>query len=338
MRAHLQETARRSVLLVMLVALWLLLGVPAASADPPGPTDYRSTVTEIDPEVGGFSIEIVGGDSFVVLQADPGVMVDVVGYSGEPYLRFLPDGTVQENQRSPSRYLNEDRYAAVEVPDSASASAAPEWKQVATDGSYAWHDHRTHWMNSIRPPGRSPGDEIAEGVIPLFVDGTEVDVTVSSVWQPPPSALPVILGVILGVLVALVAITRRAINSPIIVMGAVATVTGLFAYFSMPAETGPPWSLWALPVTALAVAVVLVARGTVLTRASYRVLQLLASVELGIWGVLHWSWLWAALLPTQLPFWLDRFVGAGVLVGALGTTAAIVLAVTTSNRSEALQA
>ncbi len=330
MNGHLQETVHRGLLLAVLVVVWLMLDVTAAAADPPGPTDYRSTVTEIDPDLGGFSIEIVGGDSFVVLRDDPGVTIVVIGYWGEPYLRFLPDGAVEQNQRSPSRYLNEDRYAAVDVPDSADAEAEPDWQQVATDGSYAWHDHRTHWMNSIKPPGKSPGDQVAEGVIPLFVDGAEVDVTVSSVWQPPPSALPVVLGVTLGVMVAFAAILRRVINPTLIAMAAAATAVGLTAYFSMPGETGPPWSLWALPVTALAVGVFVSLRKIALTRASYRVLQLLASLELATWGVLHWAWLWAALLPTQLPFWLDRFVGACVLVGAMGAIAAIAMDATKS--------
>jgi hypothetical protein len=325
---------RRTATVALFMILWLLLDITAAAADPPGPTDYLGQVTEIDPELPGISIEIVGGDSFVVLVAEPGVTVDVIGYSGEPYLRYLPDGTVAENQLSPSRYLNEDRYAAAEVPADADAGAEPLWRVVASDGSYAWHDHRTHWMSSIKPPGRSPGDEVAEGVIPLFVDGVEVDVTVVSVWQEPPSALPIVLGVTVGLLVAFAAIRKReqVINAIVITASTAATIVGTVAYFSMPAETGPPWSLWALPATALVVGVVTVVRRTTMTAGSYRTLQMLGALELVLWGVLHWSWLWAALLPTRLPFWVDRFVSAGVLVGGIGAAIAVVLAATTPGR------
>ena len=120
--------------------IWVLLpGV--AAADPPGPTDYLSEVIDVDPPTSGIDIEIVGGDSFVLLSVDPGLRVDVVGYSGEPYLRFLPGGTVEENRLSPTKYQNEDRYAIAEIPAEASSEAEPEWVVVAEDGSFAWHDH-----------------------------------------------------------------------------------------------------------------------------------------------------------------------------------------------------
>ena len=53
-------------------------------------------------------------------------------------------------------------------------------------------------------------------------------------------------------------------------------------------------------------------------------LLLIAALELVAWGIAHWGWLWAAVLPTSLPFWLDRFVGALTLVGAVGVTVAVL--------------
>lgn len=165
----------RLALSLFLVVVWIGAASPMALADPPGPTDFGSEVVEIEPALGGFEIEIVGGDSFVLLSVDAGVTAEVVGYQGEPYLRFLGDGTVEENAASPSKYLNEDRYAAGALPATANAAAAPDWQVVGRDGSYAWHDHRTHWMNPLDPPGLGPGDQIAEGVVPLVVEGTEID-------------------------------------------------------------------------------------------------------------------------------------------------------------------
>ena len=199
---------RVTAALVLFVASFAITpGV--AAADPAGPTDYLSEVVEIDPDSGGFEIEVIGGDSFVLLTVAEGVAVDVVGYSGEPYLRFLSDGTVEENRLAPSKYLNDDRYARDEVPEHADARAAPDWVVVARDGSYAWHDHRTHWMNEVPPPGRGPGDRVAEGVVPLLVDGAEVDISVVSVWQPPPSLWPVTGGFTTGLLLAGLALVRR---------------------------------------------------------------------------------------------------------------------------------
>ena len=56
------------------------------------------------------------------------------------------------------------------------------------------------------------------------------------------------------------------------------------------------------------------------------ILLLVAALELGAWGVIHWSWLWPAIIPTVAPFWLDRFVAAAVLVGSIGSAAAVVAA------------
>ena len=110
----------------------------------------RSTVEAIEPPAEGVTAEIVGGDSFLRVRAEPGRTVVVRGYEGEPYLRFRPDGTVEVNRNSPAAYVNESRYGT-DPPASADATAAPAWQEVAADGSYAWHDHRTHWMATNRP-------------------------------------------------------------------------------------------------------------------------------------------------------------------------------------------
>jgi hypothetical protein len=327
--------------LVALVVLWMVVSAAPALADPPGPTDYLSEVTEIEPAVPGIDVEIIGGDSFVMLTVADGVAVDVVGYSGEPYLRFLADGTVEENRRSPSKYLNEDRYAETVMPDDADPSAVPEWVAVATDGSYAWHDHRTHWMNDVPPPGRGPGDQVAEGVVPLFVDGVEVDVTVISVWQAPPSSVPVVVGLTVGLLLASAAVMSRGklATGIIAMLAAGATVVGSVAYLSMPPETVPPWSLWAFPATALVVVVVVLVgaeRSNFVARQE-KLLLLVAALELVGWGVAHWSWLWPALLPTSLPFWIDRLVASTTLVGAIGAAAAVLLAVAAPQRRWSLR-
>lgn len=323
---------RRMAVATALVVMWSLAAMTVAAADPPGPTDFMSEVTEIDPDVPGFSIAIIGGDSFVLLSVDAGVVVEVVGYQGEPYLRFLSDGTVEENQAAPSTYLNEDRYAAGEVPSGAAADAAPDWKVVADDGSYAWHDHRTHWMNPVPPPGQVPGDRVVEGVVPLLVDGVEVDVAVVSVWQQPPSPLPVLLGLMTGALFAYMALRRRdrQLVSVVLFLAISSTIVGVGAYLSVPSETGPPWSLWVFPATSALLTLLVAVAGTSggWVERQRRTLLLIAALELIGWGIAHWGWLWPSILPTALPYWLDRFVASMVLVGALGAAAAVMVAAT----------
>ena len=162
-------------------------------ADPAGPTDYRSEVVSVDPPSDDIDVEIIGGDSFVELTAQPGTDVVVVGYRGEPYLWFRPDGTVWENEKAPTTYQNLSRFGT-DAPAAADPEAEPDWHQVASDHRWAWHDHRTHWMQTTRPLGAGPGDQILEAVVPLVVDDADVAVTVASTWQPAPSPLPVWLG------------------------------------------------------------------------------------------------------------------------------------------------
>ena len=185
------DGARRSSRSI--IGLVLLASAGTVHADPAGPTDYRSEILSIEPPTSSVTLEVIGGDSFVQLSADPAAEVLVLGYFAEPYLRFLPGGEVQENRNSPTTYQNEERYGS-DAPDFAQADADPDWVTVADDGTYAWHDHRAHWMQPIRPAGKAPGDRIVEQVIPLVVDGADVDVTVISVWQDEPSMVPAILG------------------------------------------------------------------------------------------------------------------------------------------------
>ena len=97
----------------------------------------------------------------------------MLGYWGEPYLRFNSDGTVEENRRSPTVAENESRYGGSSTAGRRTRPVSRNGREVATDGSYAWHDHRAHWM-STEPPAGERGDEVLTGVIPLQVDGADV--------------------------------------------------------------------------------------------------------------------------------------------------------------------
>jgi len=48
--------------------------------------------------------------------------------------------------------------------------------------------------------------------------------------------------------------------------------------------------------------------------------------------VARWGWLWASVLPTNLPFWFDRLVASMVLVGATGAAVAVLVAAATPSR------
>ena len=300
------------------------IGSPAF-ADPPGPTDYQSEVRSIEPESSAIEVGIIGGDSFFELRVEPGTEAMVVGYQGEDYLWFRPDGVVFENQNSPATYLNANRYGNDGVPPTARADAEPDWKQVASGGYWAWHDHRAHWMQSARPFGLQAGDQILEAVIPIVVDGGTVEVTVISTWQPEPSPLAMWLGAVAGLAVAIATWFLRhrrvpaiAATIPLVVL---VVAVGAAQYFSLPSATDPRLIWIVVPLIAALSAAIGLALAVTGKRFAADAALLLVGVELAVWGFVKRDGLTAAIVPTDAPFWLDRFATAASLVGGVAVAA-----------------
>lgn len=322
----------RAAVTVALAGAVLVGGASAASADPAGPTDYESRVTAVEPEVEGLDVEVIGGDAYVRLTAPPGSSVNVPGYTdGDLYLRFLPDGTVERNAASPTRWLNEARYGAAPPPE-ASAEAPPRWETVASDGTYAWHDHRVHWMSPELPDQVDPGLDERQRVqtwsIPLTVDDRPVEVRGELDHLPSPSpvlpAAAALLVLALGLAVAL----RMPAGAPsIAAIGAVAAgVVGVAAVVGLPpgAEADP--TLLVLPGVALVLVLVATAiRGR--PGIAGRVVGGLAGLPLLVWGASQVGALTRAVVPTALPDGVARLLVAVVLGAAVAALAAAVRAV-----------
>jgi hypothetical protein len=320
---------RRSIGAALLGTLCAAAWSTPAAADPPAPTDYRSEVVAIDPPTPSIAVDILGGDSFVQLTASPGTEVIVVGYQGEDYLWIRSDGQVLENRRSPSTFVNRDRYGnAADGAPVVDADQPPEWRPIGSGGRAVWHDHRTHWMQRTRPPGLAPGDQILEADVPLRVDGREVTVTVTSVWLPEPSRLPAAVGVALGIVATIGAwaARRRPTVGPTLVtsIAVVASIAGVWQFTSLPGDTGPRLVWWALPVVAVVFGISgLLARRSAFWRAGCTIV---AGAELALWGLWKRNGLSAALVPGDAPDWFDRFSVTLAISGGVGL--AVVAAAT----------
>lgn len=211
---------KRSLLVAAFVAALLAPGAEAHFGT--GKLGYRSTVTGVDPRIPGLRFSILYGDDQVELKNTSGKTVIIKGYSGEPYLRFAPSG-IYVNINSPAGYLNRDRYARVQVPKSASASAKPNWEKMAGGNVWAWHDHRIHYMNPIAPPQvrnapRKP-HHIFDWKVPAAENGKKFLIAGSLDYKPPPKSgfptgLVIALATLVGVgLIGLFALRRVLIRS-----------------------------------------------------------------------------------------------------------------------------
>jgi hypothetical protein len=310
----------------------IVVGVAApAAADPAEPTRFRAEVREVVPPVEGVQVDVVGGDAFVRLTVAPGRAVVVEGYEGEPWLRVSGDGRVERNTRSSATYLNDDRFGRVALPAGVDPQADPVWEQVATDGTWAWHDHRVHWMQPEPPPEerleeRDGGARLVQRwEVALVADGEPVTVRGDLLLLPRVVPLGAVAAGLAAAATAVVVGRRRpgmvaAVAS--VVAGAVALLLAWVERAAQPAAAGAPVLPVVLPVLGLAaaaLAVVLLAR-----RPSAGGVALLAAVAaLGGWGLVRLPVLWNPVLPTTLPAPLER---AGVAVVLATSVAAAVLA------------
>lgn len=185
--------ARAGLVLTAALTATLALAGPAAAhgADAPDGTDYRTEVTEVTPARPGLSVRAVEAGARLELTNTGDRDVEVLGYSGEPYLRVGPDG-VYENVRSPATYLNRTIAGDTRLPAEADPAAAPQWRRVDDSSTARWHDQRALWRESGPPPQvrAAPDREhrVRDWVVPLRAGTEPMEIRGTLDWVPPPDA------------------------------------------------------------------------------------------------------------------------------------------------------
>ncbi|MGH2805190.1 MAG: hypothetical protein ACRDL4_19465 [Thermoleophilaceae bacterium] len=165
-----------------------------------GNPNYSSEVREIAPALPGLDARVLNYDDRIELVYDGGRPLVVDGYREEPY-------------------LNEDRFAQVEVPARADHEAPPAWEPVAENGRYDWHDHRIHWMGKGTLPPQIEDEaepaKVFDWAIPMATAGRPAAVRGTLRWLgeesggfPLAAALSLGGALIAGVLLV-VAVRRR---------------------------------------------------------------------------------------------------------------------------------
>ncbi|MFE9188989.1 hypothetical protein ACFYL6_05190 [Micromonospora sp. NPDC007208] len=171
----------------------LISAAPAAAhgADAPDGTDYRTRTTGVAPARPGLEVRVIEAGARLELTNRTGRAIEVIGYSGEPYLRVGPDG-VFENSHSPATYLNRTIAGDTALPAEADPAAPPSWRRIDDGTTARWHDQRALWQESAPPPAvrAAPDREhrVRDWTIPLR-DGTDPAVIGGTLdWVPPPDA------------------------------------------------------------------------------------------------------------------------------------------------------
>ena len=251
----------------------------------------------------------------------------VEGYTGEPYLRFQPDGTVERNRLSTATYLNDDRQGEVDIPADGhrrrsrtpnpsgrrSPTAAPT--PGTTTGCTGWTTRRPSVERGEPVPGAYDPWRV-----PIVVDGAPAEIQGTLVYEEAVSPLPY-LGP--GGDRRRAARLLRPRSGLRVAAGAArggrrsaAVVVGWADYSSTPDGGGNPLH-WALAAVALVTAD---RRGASSPAGAAGVVLALASVAaLSGWALFRIEVLFKPVLPTELPYALDRTVVAlalGVSVGA----------------------
>jgi hypothetical protein len=236
------------------VLVGLVLVAPVAGAHTvsgSGATNFRTELGSLTPAVPGVEMKVIEAGSRLQLTNDSPTEVVVVGYTGEPYLRVGPDGVFQ-NRRSPATYLNANRNGTKPIPPEADATAEPDWEQISTGQVARWHDHRTHWMGGLKPPGvqSDPGRRQTVAPWDVVMRQGDTDITASGTidWIPGPSPWPwyILAGVLGAGTVAALWFRRR---SPWIVVAVVVALLVVIdvvhtAGVSQTLAAGLPTKLW----------------------------------------------------------------------------------------------
>jgi len=345
--------ARRVLAAVAVTLCGLVALAPAAGADPAEPGNYRSKVLCVvaAPESRAtavtcdqavkvpFTAKVVGGDGFLDLTVQPGHIVEIPGYTGEPWLRIDERGTVQENQSSSATYLNESRYGSAEntdIPDWVTIKRAtqhPQWKTVGHGGHYVWHDHRIHYMTPQIAPKLVPGtnrvliSDRDDGLwyIPLTVDGAPYEILGELREFPAPSPLPqwglavVFFVVLAGAGLILHGPASRIAAAALVVIGALALWAGASELAAVPALAGgnPIWV--ALPIVCVALGLGALALRAAAARS---IAVLAAAAALGVWAVLR-----VPAFDKAVPLGsIDPTLTRLIIAAALGTAAGSIVA------------
>jgi hypothetical protein len=339
--------ARAATLAIGAFVLVLTLGASPAAAHGgvQDSTNWRSEI--LDPGDQRLDWSVLGGDALLSLHNRTGQTVVVQGYEGEPYLRFVPGDGVYENQRSPATFLNQDRYAGVELPARADATAEPDWRRVAGGDRHEWHDHRTHWMSPERPPAvvAAPDERqlVLSWTVPVTVgegDAARSLAARGELWWVPGvngllyvvgAAVVAAVGFTVAVVCSRVSGNRwRGLARPVTVMAAIVwfgdVVRTVDDIVAVPASVFDQFVYVGVVVAALVAIAAMIVRGWRGDVGGFFALAAAGLLLMLMYAAEQSDQLSASQITTELPIWVRRWTIAASWMIVLPTFGAAVLA------------
>ncbi|RZU52306.1 hypothetical protein EV385_4156 [Krasilnikovia cinnamomea] len=305
--------------LILAVAGALVAPATPASAhggDAPDATAYRVTVSGVTPPEPGLTVRAMEAGARLELINHTGHPVEVLGYSGEPYLEVRPDGTF-ENLNAPTTYLNRTLAGDTPVPAGVDPAAPPRWARVSAGPSVRWHDRRARWLGDGLPPAAAADPtrthRISDWAVPLRA-GTRTFAARGTVdWVPPPRAWLWWLGAAL-LAVAVAAAGRwhgRAAGALAVLAGGIA-----LGYATSRALAGSS----AMPPALVAAALAVLAGTLALTRRAAAFPLALGGVALALFAGVAETGVWRqAVVDAPGPAWSARAAVLVALGAGLGT-------------------
>jgi hypothetical protein len=291
----------------------------AHAGDVPDATSYRTTVTGLSAQPRGLTVRTVEAGARLELSNSTGRAIEVLGYSGEPYLEVRPDGTYQ-NVNSPATYLNATLTGDDPVPPGADPTAPPAWRRASSSTTVRWHDQRTHWL-SPGLPGAAAADpshrhRLRDWAVPLRDQARTFEIRGTLDWLPPPATWLWWAGAaLLGC--AVTALTTRWSGT----IGPVALITGatILSYGVTKKLDGLPF-----PLVLATAALVPLAVGILAFRRPAPFRTALTGALVAVFGGFAEAGVFrAAVVPAAGPAWLARAtvliaIGAGLGLAVTG--------------------